>query len=69
MRDHMRTALTLGGLITAAQRPGLIDHSDRGSQYAAEAYAQQKAVMKAKASMSRTGCCYDCENIGAAWRA
>ncbi len=63
MRDHMRTELTLGALIMAAQRqrpgPGLIHHSDRGSQYAAEAYARQLASMKAKASMSRTGCCYD----------
>jgi putative transposase len=36
MRDHMRTELTLGALIMAAQRqrpgPGLIHHSDRGSQ-------------------------------------
>jgi putative transposase len=63
MRDHMRTELTLGALIMATQRqrpePGLIHHSDRGSQYAAEAYCRQLAVMKAKASMSRTGCCYD----------
>lgn len=28
-------------------------------QYAAEAYARQLAAMKAKASMSHTGCCYD----------
>ena len=63
MRDHMRTELTLGALIMAAQRqrpdPGLIHHSDRGSQYAAEVYAQQLALMGAKPSMSRTGCCYD----------
>jgi putative transposase len=63
MRDHMRTELTLGALIMAAQRqrpgPGLIHHSDRGAQYAAEAYSRQLAVMKAKPSMSRTGCCYD----------
>ncbi len=36
MRDHMRTELALGALIMAAQRqrpgPGLIHHSDRGSQ-------------------------------------
>ena len=36
MRDPMRTELTLGALIIAAQRqrpgPGLIHHSDRGSQ-------------------------------------
>ena len=63
MRDHLRTELTLGALIMAAQRqrPGadLIHHSDRGSQYAAEAYSRQLALMKAKPSMSRTGCCYD----------
>jgi transposase InsO family protein len=63
MRDHMRTELVLGALMMAAQRqrpgPGLIHHSDRGSQYAAEAYARQLASMKAKASMSRTAYCYD----------
>ncbi len=63
MRDHMRTELTLAALMMATQRqrpgPGLIHHSDRGSQYAAEAYARQLALMKAKPSMSRTGCCYD----------
>lgn len=36
MRGHMRTELTLGALIMAAQRqrpgPDLIHHSDRGSQ-------------------------------------
>jgi transposase InsO family protein len=43
------------------QRPaeGLICHSDRGSQYAAEAYARQLTAMKATPSMSRTACCYD----------
>jgi putative transposase len=63
MRDHMRTELTLAALIMAAQRQrpglGLIHYSDRGSQYAAEAYAQQLALIGAKPSMSRTGCCYD----------
>ena len=63
MRDHMRTELTLGALIMAIQRQrpgsGLLHHSDRGSQYAAEAYARQLALVKAKPSMSRTGCCYD----------
>jgi transposase InsO family protein len=28
-------------------------------QYAAEAYARHLALIKAKPSMSRTGCCYD----------
>ena len=63
MRDHMRTELTTAALLMAAQRqrpaPGLVHHSDRGSQYAAEAYAGQLAAIGATASMSRTGCCYD----------
>jgi transposase InsO family protein len=63
MRDHMRTELTTAALMMAVQRqrpgPGLVHHSDRGSQYAAEAYRKQLAAMKAKPSMSRTGCCYD----------
>lgn len=63
MRDHLRAELALAALIMAAQRQrpgkGLIHHSDRGSQYAAEAYAKQLGRMGAIASMSRTGCCYD----------
>lgn len=63
MRDHMRTELPLAALMMAAQRQrpaeGLICHSDRGSQYASEAYTKQLAAMKAKPSMSRTACCYD----------
>jgi putative transposase len=63
MRDHMRTELTLAALIMAVQRqrprPDLTHHSDRGSQYAAEAYTQLLAAIGATPSMSRTGCCYD----------
>lgn len=63
MRDHMRTELTLAALMMAVQRRrpgrGLIHHSDRGSQYAAGAYAGQLAAIGAVASMSRTGNCYD----------
>lgn len=63
MRDHMRTELTLAALLMAAQRqrpaPGLIHHSDRGSQFAAGAYVDQLAAIGAVASMSRTACCYD----------
>jgi len=58
MRDHMRTELTSAALMMATQRQrpavGLICHSDRGSQYAAEAYRKQLADMKATPSMSRT---------------
>ena len=63
MRDHMRTELPLAALMMAAQRQrpaeGLICHSDRGSQYASEAYGRQLLAIKAKPSMSRTACCYD----------
>ena len=57
MRDHMRTELPLAALIMAAQRQrppaGLIHHSDRGSQYAAEAYGRQLAALKAMPSSHR----------------
>ncbi|WP_244481002.1 IS3 family transposase, partial [Methylobacterium sp. Leaf102] len=63
MRDHMRTELTSAALTMATQRQrpgaGLICHSDRGSQYAAEAYRNQLADTRATPSMSRTGCCCD----------
>ncbi|MGE7415093.1 IS3 family transposase [Methylobacterium tarhaniae] len=63
MRDHMRTELTSAALMMATQRQrpsaGLICHSDRGSQYAAEAYRRQLADIQAIPSMSRAGCCYD----------
>ena len=63
MRDHMRTELALSALMMAVQRqrpgPGLVHHSDRGSQFAAEAYVEQLALIGATASMSRTGNCYD----------
>lgn len=63
MRDHMRTELPLAALMMAAQRqrpgPGLIHHSDRGSQYAAKAYVDHLVVIGATPSMSRTGNCYD----------
>ena len=63
MRDNMRTELPLAALMMAAQRQrpaeGLICHSDRGNQYAAEAYGKQLAAIKAMPSMSRTACCYN----------
>lgn len=59
MRDHMRTELALSALMMAVQRQrpgrGLIHHSDRGSQFAAEAYVEQLALIGALPSMSRTG--------------
>jgi len=63
MRDHLRTELASAALMMALQRqrpaPGLIHHSDRGSQYAADEYRQLLATAGLQASMSRTGNCYD----------
>src|SRR5699024_9393456 len=39
--------------------PGLIFHSDRGSQYASAAYRAELAAHAMQASMSRQGNCYD----------
>jgi putative transposase len=38
---------------------GLLHHSDRGSQYAADTYQQLLAAQHVQISMSRTGNCYD----------
>ena len=39
--------------------PGLIFHSDRGSQYASNAFARQIGAFAMRASMSRKGDCWD----------
>ena len=39
--------------------PGLIFHSDRGSQYASRSYTDLLATHGIKASMSRKGNCWD----------
>jgi putative transposase len=39
--------------------PGLLHHSDRGSQYASREYRQHLAVMRMEQSMSRKGNCWD----------
>ena len=63
MREHLRTELAAAALLMATQRqrpgPGLIHHSDRGSQYAAGEYRQLLSNAGMRASMSGTGNCYD----------
>lgn len=63
MRDHRRTELPLAALTMAIQRqrpaPGLIHHSDRGSQYAAAAYRKILADHGIIQSMSRKANCWD----------
>lgn len=61
--DHMRTQLTLDALDMALgrrrPRPGLLHHSDRGSQYAAGNYQARLRLHKIVPSMSRKGNCWD----------
>jgi putative transposase len=63
MHDHMRADLTIAALIMAIQRqkppPGLIHHSDRGSQYAAADYRKVLNATGMIQSMSRKGNCWD----------
>lgn len=61
--DHMRADLVTGALDMAVARrnvePGLIFHSDRGSQYASNAMRRRLRRLKIKQSMSGKGNCYD----------
>jgi putative transposase len=61
--DHMRTSLCVQALQMAFWRrkpdPGLLHHSDRGSQYASAEYRQHLKIMKMQQSMSRKGNCWD----------
>ncbi len=65
MRDSMHTELVLDALDMGLKRQDidcgdtLVAHSDRGSQYAAEAYRDVLASKNITASMSRRGNCYD----------
>jgi putative transposase len=59
MREHMRVELTRAALTMAVQRrrpgPGLVHHSDRGSQYAAGDYRKILQAATITQSMSRKG--------------
>jgi putative transposase len=63
MADHLRAGLCVDALVMALQRcrpePGLIHHSDRGGQYAAEPYRQVLERHGIRQSMSRKGNCLD----------
>jgi len=63
MDKHMEQELVASALQMAAthRRPGegLLHHSDRGSQYAAQDYQQLLDAHKMQVSMSRKGDCYD----------
>ncbi len=61
--DRMTQNLVLGALDMAVKarnpQPGLIHHSDRGSQYASKAYQRRLWRYRMKGSMSRKGDCWD----------
>jgi putative transposase len=63
MDEEMPQELTLAALDMALKRrrplPGLMHHSDRGSQYAAKAYQARLAEHGIVCSMSRKGNCWD----------
>jgi putative transposase len=71
MEDHMRTELVSQALWMAVKqerpKPGLIHHSDRGSQYASHGYRQQLTQFGMVASMSRRGNCYDNAPMESFW--
>jgi transposase InsO family protein len=61
--DHMKATLCVSALQMAFWRrkpePGLLHHSDRGSQYASHEYRKHLSIMKMEQSMSRKGNCWD----------
>jgi putative transposase len=61
--DHMRKELCIDALENAFKRhrpaPGLIHHSDRGSQYCSHKYQEKLTEYKMRCSMSRKGNCWD----------
>lgn len=62
MADHMRTPLIVEALDMAADRydiTGAIFHSDRGTQYMSEEFANAARKYGLKRSVGRTGVCYD----------
>ena len=63
MRDDMDVDLPLAALRMAREArqpaPGVIHHSDRGSQYASKRYRAELAAHDMIASMSGKGNCYD----------
>jgi transposase InsO family protein len=63
MREHMRAELTCAALTMAIQRqrppPGLLQHADRGSRYAADDDRKLLSAAGMRQSMSRRGNCLD----------
>jgi putative transposase len=63
MADHLRTELVVDALDLATSRrrpaPGLVHHSDQGSQYVALAFTRRLADAGIAGSMGAVGTAYD----------
>ena len=63
VRDHLRTELVSEALVMAIGRrvpePGLLHHSDQGSQYGSDDYRRLLSAHGITCSMSRRGNCWD----------
>lgn len=63
MADHMRTSLVTDALDMAARNyplaDGVIFHSDRGTQYMSQEFADHAAELGVRRSVGRTGVCWD----------
>jgi len=71
IRDHMHTELVEAAFLQAVFRegpvPGLIAHSDRGSQYASREFRSLLDRHQALSSMSAKGNCYDNATMESFW--
>ncbi|MFE3786160.1 IS3 family transposase, partial [Amycolatopsis sp. NPDC059090] len=63
LAEHMRADLVRDAITLAADRgltgPGAVFHSDRGTQYQSTEFRRTLAAHDIRASMGRTGSCYD----------
>lgn len=70
MAGHMRASLVCEAVELAYRRglirPGAIFHSDRGSQYTSTEFAAMLKAYRMRASMGRTGSCFD-NSAAEAW--
>lgn len=71
MAEHMKTDLVMQALRAAVQRrkpvPGLIHHSDRGSQYSSYLYQKELTNQAMCASFTGKGACFDNAVIESFW--
>ena len=71
MGESLETSLPMDALRIALRqrqpKAGLLHHSDRGSQYASEAYREHLAAWGVTPSMSRRGNCYDNAAMESFW--